>query len=175
MTTGEPRAGPGGWGGRSEERPRCGASLFQLIPMARRPLTNCGERPPPPAPSLPSGWLFSIRQRPGVQVQGQQGTGPWAAGRHAGLPLAWERRWRGTPVLAQRVHLWDGLLLEEGLKPGFWAAGHLQPKVAGRAGLRVAHNWCPRAWAVLPAQSCGRATPRHSTWTSARQCHCGPV
>ena len=83
--------------------------------------------------------------------------------------------WRGTPVLAQRVHLWDGLLLEEGLKPGFWAAGHLQPKVAGRAGLRVAHNWCPRAWAVLPAQSCGRATPRHSTWTSARQCHCGPV
>ena len=49
--TGEPRAGPGGWGGHSEERPRCGTSLSQLIPTARRrPLTNSVGGDPSPLP-----------------------------------------------------------------------------------------------------------------------------
>lgn len=49
--TGEPGAGPGGWGGHSEERPRCGTSLSQLIPTARRrPLTNSVGRDPSPLP-----------------------------------------------------------------------------------------------------------------------------
>lgn len=76
MRTGEPRAGPAGWGGHSEERPRCGTSLFQMIPAARRrPLTNSvGRDPRRPIPAL----RVVVLHMPGAGVHGaaeQQGTG----------------------------------------------------------------------------------------------------
>ena len=83
MTTGEPRAGPAGWGGRSEERPHCGTSLFQLIPTARRPLTNSvGRDPRHPIPAL----RVVVLHTPGARCPwrgGTAGDGLWAAGRHA--------------------------------------------------------------------------------------------
>ena len=140
MTTGEPRAGPGGWGGRSEERPRCGASLFQLIPTARRrPLTNSVGRdtPPPPRP-MPTLWVVVLHTPeawcPGAWTAGDRAVGSWET--------CWPAPGLGEPVAG------DTHLGTEGASVG---------RLASRGGLKAwfLGSWAPPAQGGWPGRAEG--------------------